>query len=125
MEMSTTKLRAALRQLHQERRRLIRGLTGEHELAIGTVSVVNRKCGSPNCHCADGTGHPQTLFLFKDHEQGRRRCKLVRRADEARMLRAGECYRQFREDLKRLRAIDLEEKRILMALAQARAIHYE
>ena len=125
MEMSTTKLRAALRQLHQERRRLIRRLTHEHELAMGTVSVVNRKCGSPNCHCADGAGHPQTLFLFKDREQGRRRCKLVRRADEARMLRAGERYRQFREDLKRLRAIDLEEKRILMALAEIRAIHYE
>jgi hypothetical protein len=41
------------------------------------------------------------------------------------MLRAGERYREFREDIKRLRAIDLEEKRILWALAEARAIRYE
>ena len=116
---------ASLRQLHQERRRLIRRLTREHELTIGTVSVVNRKCGNPRCHCADGPGHPQTLFLFKDEEEGRRRCKLVRRADEARMLRAGERYREFREDMRQLRAIDLEEKRILMALAEVRAIRYE
>ncbi len=125
MKMSTTELRDSLRALHRERRRLIRRLSGERELAIGTVSAVYRKCGNPNCHCADGAGHRQTLFLFKDDEQGRRRCKLVRRADEPRMLRAGERYRQFREDLKRLRAMDREEKKILMALAETRAVHYE
>jgi hypothetical protein len=125
MKMSRAKLLASLHQLHQERRRLIRCLKREHELAIGTVSVVNRKCGNPRCHCVDGPGHPQTLFLFNDEKEGRRRCKLVRRADEAWMLRAGERYREFREDLKQLRAIDLEEKRILMALAEVRAIRYE
>ena len=125
MEMSRTKLLVSLRRLHRERRRLTRRLIRERELAIGTVSVVNRKCGNPNCHCVEGLGHPQTLFLFKDDEQGRRRCKLVRRADESRMLRAGERYREFREDLKRLRAIDLDEKRILMALAEVMAIRYE
>jgi hypothetical protein len=125
MKMSRTKLLACLHQLHQERHRLVRRLKQEHELAIGTVSVVNRKCGNPRCHCVEGPGHPQTLFLFKDAKEDRRRCKLVRRADEPRMLRAGERYREFREDLKQLRAIDLEEKRILMALAEARAIRYE
>ncbi len=125
MRKSRTKLLASLKELHQERRRLIRRLTRTYELAMGTVSVVNRKCGNPNCHCAEGPGHPQTLFLFQDPKEGRRRCKLVRRADEARMLRAGERYREFRGDLKRLRAIDLEEKRILVALAEERAIRYE
>jgi hypothetical protein len=48
-----------------------------------------------------GAGHPQTLFLFKD-EGGRRRCKLIRRNDEAYWRQAGKNYRQFREDLKRL-----------------------
>ena len=50
---------------------------------------------------------------------------MVRRADEARMLKAGDRYRQFRDDMKRLRAIDSEEKLILMALARGRAIQYE
>lgn len=125
MRKSRRKLRDSLRQLHQERRRLLRRLKREHELAIGTVSVVNRKCGNPNCHCVKGLGHPQTLFLFKDEKEGRRRCKLVRRLDEARMLQAGERYREFRNDIKRLRAIDLEEKRILMAFADSRAVRYK
>ena len=125
MRKSRTKLLASLYQLHQERQRLIRRLKREQELAIGTVSVLNRKCGNPSCHCVEGPGHPQTLFLFKDEKTSRRRCKLIRRADEARMLGAGERYREFREDMKLLRAIDLEGKRILMALAEVRAIHYE
>lgn len=86
--------------------------------------MVARKCGHPTCQCARGQGHPQTLFLFKD-EHGSRRCKLVRRADEPRLLRAGDRYREFREDLKQLRAIDRREKEILMALRELRALHYE
>jgi Family of unknown function (DUF6788) len=125
MRKSRPQLLASLHQIHEERRRLIRRLKQEHELAIGTVSVVNRKCGNPSCHCVEGPGHPQTLFLFKDETEGRRRCKLVRRADEAWMLRAGERYREFREDMKQLRAIDLEEKQILVALAEVRGIRYE
>ena len=124
MGKSRKKLLAALHLLHQERRQLIGRLKREHELAIGTVSMVYRKCGNPNCHCVEGPGHPQTLFLFKDEKTGRRRCKLIRRKDEARMHKAGERYREFREDIKRLRAIDFEEKQILMALAEERTIHY-
>ena len=103
---------------------MLRELMQEQELAVGTVSIVARKCGNPRCHCADGPGHTQMLFLFYD-DDGRRRCKLVRRADESRMLAAGELYRTFRDGLKRLRAIDRREKEILMALRDLRALRYE
>jgi hypothetical protein len=125
VSLSSTKLRASLHQLQRERQQLLRRLTQEHELAIGTVALVHRKCGNPRCHCAQGEGHAQILFLFKDADSGRRRCKLVRRADEDRLQQAGDRYREFREGLARLRAIDKEEKQILMALAQRRALHYE
>ncbi len=81
------------------------------------------KARNPACHCAKGTGHPQTLFLFKDDE-GQRRCKLIRRADEKRLLRAGALYRQFRKDLRQLTTINKREKQSLMALVKARTIHY-
>ena len=126
MTMSRTKLLETLNQLERTRRRLLKSLTQQEELAAGTVSVVYRKCGNPRCHCArTGEGHPQTLFLFKDEEEGRRRCKLIRKADEDRMQQAGERYREFREQMKQLRAIDRQEKQILMALMQMRAIRYE
>jgi hypothetical protein len=121
--MSIQKLLESLRLLQKERKKLLQRLTRDHELATGTVSVVNRKCGSPNCHCAQGQGHPQMLFLFND-KKGKRRCKLVRKADEGRMQKAGECYRQFRLDLRKLRAIDKKEKQIIMAIKEKRAITY-
>ena len=125
MDKSRTKLLAFFQNLQQERRRLLRHLTQEHEIAMGSVSGVNRTCGNPRCHCAQGPGHPQVLFLFTDKKTGQRKCKLIRRADESRMLRAGKRYKKFREDMMRLRAIDKEEKQILMALAEGRAIHYK
>lgn len=124
MKKSRSWCLATLRELQQERRRLVRRLKREGELAVGSVSLVHRKCGNPNCRCAQGQGHPQTLFLFTDKE-GRRRCKFVRRADGPRMLQAGDRYREFRGDLKQLRAIDRREKQILMALLEMQAIHYE
>ena len=122
--MSTARLLASLKKLHEERRRLLRRLTARGELAIGTVSVVHRKCGNPTCHCADGDGHPQVQFLFKD-DDGRRRCKLVRKADEQRLLRAGERYADFRTDLRRLNYISSREREILMSLRNLRGIRYE
>lgn len=123
--MSSSDLHESLRKLQKERRRILRSLTQEHELAIGTVSLVRRKCGNPRCHCAEGQGHLQTQFLFKDPDSGRRICKLVRRTDEDRLQKAGQRYREFRDGMKRLRAIDKEEKQILVAFAQYRALHYE
>ncbi len=122
--MSSIRLLAALKKLHEERRRLLRRLTAQGELAIGTVSMVNRKCGNPTCHCADGDGHPQVQFLFKD-DDGRRRCKFVRKADEQRLLRAGERYVAFRTDLRRLNDINSREREILMSLRDLRGIRYE
>lgn len=123
MSLSTPDLLKKLKDLQNQRRRLLRRVAGRDLLAVGTVSVVRRKCGNPRCRCLQGRGHPQTLFLFKD-PAGKRRCKLVRRADEQRMLRAGKKYRLFREAIKELRAIDKQEKQILMALRDARAILY-
>jgi hypothetical protein len=125
MTKSIVSLRNSLGPLQQERKNLLGRLTKEHELAMGTVSEVYRKCGNLRCHCANGPGHRQILFLFKGEDDPRRRCKLVRRADEERLRRAGEVYRQFRADLQRLRAIEKEEIQILMAILSARAIRYE
>jgi hypothetical protein len=93
-------------------------------LAVGTVSVVRRKCGKASCHCADGLGHPQTLYLFTD-EDGQRRCRLVRRDDEKEFLRAGTRYREFRHALRRLRTVNQEEERLLVALMRSKAVSYK
>ena len=94
------------------------------EVAVGSVSVVARKCGKPNCHCAQGGGHNQTLFLFRG-EDGLRHCKLIRQADSQKLLSAGDRYRVFRTDIKELKAINKREQQILETLMGQQALHYE
>lgn len=122
--MSSTNLRASLRQLGLQRSLLLRRLAAVQEVAVGSVSVVARKCGKPNCHCAQGGGHNQTLFLFRG-EDGRRHCKLIRQADSQKFLSAGDRYREFRAGLKELKAINERERRILETLMERQALHYE
>ena len=124
MSMSSTELRASLRQLRLQRSLLLKRLMAVQEVAIGSVSVVARKCGKPNCHCAQGGGHNQTLFLFRG-ERGKRHCKLIRQADSQRLLSAGDRYREFRAGLKELRTINEGEQQILETLLQQHAVHYE
>lgn len=123
MSLSTRKLQLRLQTLEARRRILLRRLAGTSKLAVGTVSWVDRKCGQPGCHCAQGCGHRQMQFLFA--EEGRRRCKLVRRVDETRLEQANDRYRDFREDLKELAAIQKREHELLLDLMHARGLRYE
>jgi len=124
MSLSTSKTLRKLRTLQARRRTLLRLLLGSGELAVGTVSWVHRKCGRSGCHCARGLGHRQLHFLFAD-AQGRRRCKLVRRADEARLEQASERYRAFRDALRDLVAIQKRERAVLMELMRTRGLTYD
>lgn len=123
MKNQEKKLHEQLKALKTEERSLMRLLLREHELAIGTVYKVNKRCGSPYCHCKKGPGHPQTFFIFS--EKGKRHCKLVRQADVPRMRKAAERYKKSREAIRRLKTIHLEEIKILMDLIARRAIEYK
>jgi len=124
MSTSIHKLQAKLRDLEQDRRRILRRLLRTEELAVGTVSWVDRTCGKPGCHCARGGGHRQMQFLFKDAE-GRRRCRLVRKADHKRMARASDRYHAFRDGQRKLQSIEKEESQILVALRRKRQLTYK
>lgn len=115
---------SALHQLQKKRHLLIQYLTGFRQMALGSVYRVRRKCGNPRCHCNRDRGHPQVLFLFKD-DQGQKRCKLVRKADESRMIKAGDNYKQWREVFKQLRTIENRQREILLSLLEERATRYE
>jgi hypothetical protein len=124
MGLSREQLMTSLRHLWRERRRLLQRLTQKGELALGTVSTVYGKCGKPNCHCAQGSGHLQVQFLFFGPD-GRRRCKRIRQKDAKRWLQASKQYGEFKDDLKQLRTLNLKENEILTALMKSKGIYYE
>jgi hypothetical protein len=109
--------------LRAEQSSLIRLLLRKDELAIGTVYKVNKRCGSPYCHCKKGPGHPHTFFMFT--KEGKRYCKFVRQADVPRMRKAAERYKKTRDAIRRLKSIHLQEIKILMDLISKRGIKYQ
>lgn len=124
MALSTATILSQLQTLQRRRRAVLGRLLHTDELAVGTVSWVERRCGRPGCHCAQGSGHRQLQFLFADAD-GRRRCKVIRRTDEARLEEANQRYRAYRQDLRELAAIQKRERQLLMALVHARELAYE
>jgi len=123
MKNQEEKLLKQLNILRAEQRSLIRLLLRKDELAIGTVYKVNKRCGSPYCHCRKEPGHPHTFFMFT--EEGKRHCKFVRQADVPRMRKAAERYKKNRDAIRRLKSIHLQEIKILMDLIAKRGIKYQ
>ena len=64
----------------------------------GSVVVQRRRCGKPNCHCADGQElHETTALSYSD--AGRTRTLMIDPADLAAVRRSVERYRKARAKL--------------------------
>lgn len=57
----------SLADLEVNRTKLLQQFLTLGDFRPGTVSAIPRRCGKPNCHCAnpDGDGHPQFRLLRK------------------------------------------------------------
>lgn len=120
--MSTKKRLTRVQALEQRRAALLAEFGRDDPFVVGTVSEVHARCGKPGCQCVRGPGHPQMRWLYA--EAGRRRCKLVRKADEARMRQAGARYRALKRVLRDLAALQARELRLLRRLVQQGGLRY-
>ncbi len=103
--------------LEQERSRIIQEMICVSEYAIGCVSKVTRKSTGDNSYI-------QTLFLFKGPD-GKRICRFIRRENESRMLSAGENYRKYKNNQKRLIEINNKIAKILYQIMEEQSVVYE
>jgi hypothetical protein len=73
----------------------------------GSFSTVHRRCGKPNCWCAEQgqKGHVCTRITWT--ENGISRTKTVKAQEQQRLQNAAETYRTYRRNRRKLRA---EEK---------------
>jgi hypothetical protein len=51
-------------QIRQRKFELIRRFQFPEDLLPGSLSQQQLRCGKPNCHCADGKGHPVWSLTF-------------------------------------------------------------
>ena len=120
--MSREKPLQTLQALEQQRARLLAELRRPAVFVVGTVSEVRARCGKSGCHCTRGPGHPQMRLLYA--KGGRRRCKLVRKGDEARIRQAGARYRALKTALRALAALQTRELRLLRRLVRVGGLRY-
>ncbi|MGA2262773.1 MAG: DUF6788 family protein [Acidobacteriota bacterium] len=50
--------------IRQRKYELIRQFQIPDELLPGSLSIRHSRCGKPNCHCAEGEGHPLWSLTF-------------------------------------------------------------
>ena len=116
------KLARQVRRLTDEEHELVEELLAPEPLIVGSVSNVLRRCGNPNCHCAERPAHPTTHLATT--REGQRRCQLVRKADEDVVTEKVNRYRRFREVLRRLTALERQRRDVLKAVAEVRGEDY-
>src|SRR5258707_7775936 len=58
--------------LRKRRHQLVRGLPPIEQIVRGSLMETYKRCGRPNCHCADGPGHGPKRYLSTIARTGER-----------------------------------------------------
>jgi hypothetical protein len=112
-----------LRALERRRARLLEALCDDQPFLVGSLSLVQRTCGKPTCHCATTPAHP--AWVLATTRDAHRRCQVVRWADVEDVRRRVERYRSFKQALRDLDAIDREQRALLRGLMEGRNVPYD
>lgn len=122
-EKQASQLRQKASRLVAEQQALERVLLGRGLMLRGSLLERPRLCGKKGCKCARGDPHPSGLYLSRPIE-GTARHQFIRSADHQRARREALAYKEFRQSLRRWRAIDKEINQLWEALGEAREEDY-
>lgn len=74
---------------------VLRRLEIPQEALPGSLALTHRRCGKPNCHCADGQGHPLWSLTFM--MEGRKHVERIPADWVDRVRRRVEQGREFKQ----------------------------
>lgn len=94
--------------LRRRRHKLVRELPPLDQVLRGTLTETYKRCGRPNCHCADGPGHGPKRYLVTSQPGGRPRRAYVPNAAHERVVDLIGNYRRLRAALNEICAINAE-----------------
>lgn len=75
-------------------------------LLPGSLTCSLTRCGKPNCHCADGAGHPAWTLTFMS--AGKRRVERIPRPWVEEVQRRVEAGRQFQDAVREVLTANAE-----------------
>lgn len=110
----------AIKKLERQRSALIVQLLETQAMIRGSFGRVYRKCGSPNCWCAEGIGHPVDRINYSDG--GRSRTKAISASDVEWAKQMTANYKRFRRNRQALRML---EQKLNVALDEFEAKQVE
>src|SRR5512140_3895902 len=88
--------------LLKRRHRLARGLPPIEQILRGSLIETYKRCGRPNCHCVDGTGHGPKRYLSTISRTGERpRVGYVPNAAHAEVCEFLANFRKLRDPTRR------------------------
>lgn len=93
-----------IKKLERQRQALIQELLNTQQMIRGSFGTATRKCGKPNCWCAEGSGHPVNRITWT--EKARARTKAIPAEDAAWVETMTKNYKRFRTNRQELRALD-------------------
>ena len=94
--------------LRRRRRKLVRELPPFEQVLRGSLTETYKRCGRPNCHCADGPGHGPKRYLVTSQPGGRPRREYVPNAAHEQVAALIGNFRTLREALNEICAINAE-----------------
>ena len=95
--------------LRKRRRQLVRDLPPIERIVRGSLMETYKRCGRPNCHCADGPGHGPKRYLSTIARTGERpRLGYVPNATYPQVAEFLDNFRQLQVMLNEVCAINAE-----------------
>jgi hypothetical protein len=94
--------------LRRRRRKLVRELPPLDQVLRGALTETYKRCGRPNCHCADGPGHGPKRYLVTSQPGGRPRRAYVPNAAHEQVVDLIDNHRRLRAALNEICAINAE-----------------
>lgn len=90
----------------KKRRKIARKIPNVEECIRGSLVIMNRACGKPNCHCLKGQRH-KAIYISQSHA-GKTRMFYIPGSKEQKAHQYVENYRKIRAILNRLSDINLK-----------------
>lgn len=106
-EVEASRLRQKASQLIAERQILEKGMMRHQRLLRGSLLERPKYCGKPGCKCARGQPHPPGVYLSR-LTGGSVRHQFIRSKDHERARNDAGSYKEYRQALRRWRAIAKE-----------------
>lgn len=94
--------------LKRRRRQLLRKLPALDSVLRGSLIERYKRCGNPNCKCAQGPGHGPKFYLAVSYPHRPRQMDYVRQDDLAQVTQGMADYTRVREIMEEISEINHE-----------------